>query len=185
VTPRALASIELALCWIAWAYPFAFRAPHVQERESITVVGPTRIGLSLETAAVFLALIGTGVVRTNPAALLLALVFGVTGAILAWTAVAHLGKQFRLHAGLYIDHELVRSGPYAIVRHPIYASVLALLLATIVLRAPWPRAVLCLAIFVVGTEIRVRSEDALLAGRFGDQFHQYKSRVPAYIPFLR
>lgn len=185
MTPQAVSWIILCGCWVAWAYPFAFRAPHVQKRESITVAGPTRVGLLLETGAVFLALLGTGVLHTDTAALSAALIFGIVGAVLAWTAVTHLGKQFRVHAGLYVDHELVRSGPYAIVRHPIYASVLALLMTTVVLRATWERAAICLAIFVVGTEIRVRSEDGLLAARFGEQFAQYKKSVPAYIPFVR
>ena len=185
MSSETLAWIEVAACWIAWAYPFLFRAPHVQKRESITVTGPTRLGLLLEAAAVFLAFVHTTPLRTGPAALLLALAFGITGIVLAWTAVTHLGKQFRVHAGLYADHELVRTGPYAIVRHPIYASVLALLLATIVVRTPWPRALASLAIFVIGTEIRVRSEDALLGSRFGAQFKQYQESVSAYIPFLR
>lgn len=185
MSAESLAGIELAVCWMAWAYPFAFRAPHVQKRESITVTGPTRFGLLLEAAAVFLALVRTTPLRTGPSALLLALAFGIVGAVLGWTAVTHLGKQFRVHAGLYVDHELVRTGPYAIVRHPIYASVLALLLATIVVRTPWPQALVSLAVFVIGTEIRVRSEDALLASRFGEQFKQYQGSVSAYIPFLR
>lgn len=185
MTPQAVSWIVLSASWIAWAYPFVFRAPHVQKRESITVTGPTRVGILLEAGAVFLAFFRTVPRRTDPAALVIALVFGVAGAMLAWTAVAHLGKQFRVHAGLYADHELVRTGPYAIVRHPIYASVLALLLTTMVLRATWLRAGICLAVFVAGTEIRVRSEDTLLASRFGEQFAQYKKAVPAYIPFIR
>src|SRR5581483_2087312 len=169
-----------------WAYPFLFRAPHVQRRESVTVIGATRLGLLLEAAAIGLAFFrAPGTPRTHPAALLAALVFGMIGATLAWTAVDHLGKQFRVHAGLYADHELVRSGPYAIVRHPIYASLLAMLLAVIVLRTPWGRALVALALFVMGTEIRVRTEDRLLASRFGAEFAEYQKRVPAYIPFVR
>lgn len=185
MAPETISWIVLAACWIAWAYPFAFRAPHTQRRESITVTGPTRVGLLLEAGAVFLAFVHTSSLRADPAALLIALIFGITGAVLAWTAVTHLGKQFRVHAGLYADHELVRTGPYAIVRHPIYASVLALLVTTMVLRTPWPRALICLAVFVVGTEIRIRSEDRLLASRFGEQFADYKRKVPAYVPFVR
>ena len=182
--PQAVGWIELAACWVAWAYPFAFRAPHVQKRKSITVAGPTRVGLLLESAAVVIAFWGAGL-RTDAAALLMALLFGMTGAVLAWTAVRHLGKQFRVHAGLYVDHELVRTGPYAMVRHPIYASVLALLLATIVLRSRWPQASVSLAVFVAGTEIRVRSEDTLLGSRFGDEFRKYQEAVSAYVPFVR
>ena len=105
--------------------------------------------------------------------------------ILAWGAVRHLGKQFRWQAGLYHDHELVRTGPYAVVRHPIYASLLAILLGTLLILTPWPWMVVSLALFAVGTEIRVRAEDGLLESRFGEEFRAYRSKVPAYLPFVR
>lgn len=181
----AIVRIGLTGLWLAWAYPFVFRAPHSQKRESVTVSGPTRLGVLLEAAGVLLAFVRTPPARAHPAALLAAAGFSIIGIILSWTAVAHLGKQFRIHAGLYADHELVRTGPYRIVRHPIYASVLAMLLATIVLLTPWLRALFALAVFLIGTEIRVRSEDRLLASRFGAQFADYRKRVPAYIPFVR
>ena len=41
--------IVLAVSWVAWGYPFAFRAPHNQKRPSITALGPTRAGLFLES----------------------------------------------------------------------------------------------------------------------------------------
>jgi protein-S-isoprenylcysteine O-methyltransferase Ste14 len=178
--------IAIALCWIVWLVPF-MRGPHGQKRESITVVGPTRVGLFLEILAIALvyawrlpagALPGLGRVVA-------AVVLAVIALILAWTAVPHLGKQFRLHAGLYVDHELVRSGPYSVVRHPIYSSLLAMLLGTALLLAPWRGILVSVAVFILGTEIRVRSEDKLLASRFGDQFAEYKRKVWAYLPFLR
>jgi protein-S-isoprenylcysteine O-methyltransferase Ste14 len=42
-----------------------------------------------------------------------------------------------------------------------------------------------LALFIGGTEIRVHTEDGLLASRFGTRFLEYKKRVPAYLPFVR
>ena len=107
----------------------------------------------------------------------------VLAVIISWTSIRALGKQLRVHAGLYSDHELVRSGPYRIVRHPIYAGMLAMYLATALIRSAWPMALIGLAIFIAGTEIRVRIEDGLLASRFGKQFAEYKASVPAYIPF--
>jgi protein-S-isoprenylcysteine O-methyltransferase Ste14 len=104
---------------------------------------------------------------------------------LAWTSVTHLGKQFRVHAGLYHDHALVKTGPYAIVRHPIYASLLAALLCTLLLLTPWQWIAVSLALFIGGTEIRVRSEEQLLASRFEEEFEVYRKAVPAYIPFVR
>jgi protein-S-isoprenylcysteine O-methyltransferase Ste14 len=114
-----------------------------------------------------------------------ALVFAAVAIQMAFASVKHLGKQFRLHAGLYEDHELVQTGPYAIVRHPIYAALLAMLVATILIVTPWQWAVVSLLIFIAGTEIRVRAEDKLLASRFGEEFRVYRSRVSAYVPFVR
>ena len=144
------------------------------------------MGLLLETAAFGLAFLReSGTPRTGPLALLGAAAFGTVGVLLAWSSIRHLGKQFRVHAGLYDDHELVRTGPYAIVRHPIYAALLAMLISTIALLTSWPMALVSLAVFVVGTEIRIRSEDGLLASRFGEEFAEYRERVPAYVPFVR
>ena len=105
--------------------------------------------------------------------------------VISWTSIRALGKQLRINAGLYRDHELVRSGPYRIVRHPIYAGMLAMYLATALIRSSWPLALIGLAIFVTGTEIRVRIEDRLLASRFGQRFEEFKASTPAYLPFVR
>ena|SRR5215472_15099533 len=180
-------AVYLAICWGVWLYPFLFRAPHKQKRQSITLAGPTRAGLFLESLAIFMAFVfripfdaPPGVVRIGGSVL-----FAVVAVILSWTAVRHLGRQFRVHAGLYHDHELVRTGPYAIVRHPIYSSLLAMLGSTLFLLTPWEWAVVALTLFVAGTEIRVRTEDRLLASRFGAEFTAYQRAVPAYIPFVR
>lgn len=182
---QSIAWCALVVCWFAWGYPFIFRAPHKQKRESITVIGPTRVGLLLEGIAIFLAFAfripeAPGIFRVLPAVAL-----GVAAAFLSWNAVAHLGKQFRVHAGLYVDHELVQSGAYSIVRHPIYTSLLAMLLCSLLILTPWEWALLSVAIFVVGTEIRVRCEDQLLEARFGEDFHKYRGLVRAYVPFVR
>lgn len=179
--------IVLVMSWFAWGYPFVFRAPHIQKRPSITAIGPSLAGLLLEVVAVAIAWWlrlppdhPPGLVR-----LVGSLVFGLIAAVLSWTSVTHLGKQFRVNAGLYEDHELVRTGPYGRVRHPIYASVLAMLLSTIFVLTPWRWAAMSLALFVAGTEIRVRTEDKLLASRFGAEFEEYRKKVPAYVPYVR
>ena len=181
------AQIALAVLWFAWLYPFAFRAPHHQNRENITVAGPTRVGLLLECIAIAMAFAfrlppqpASAWYRLLPAILLASA--AIPG---AWASVTHLGKQFRLHAGLYVDHQLIQTGPYAIVRHPIYATFLAMLLCSLLLMTPWPWALASLSVFLIGTEIRVRSEDRLLESRFGDEFRRYRRRVSAYVPFVR
>jgi protein-S-isoprenylcysteine O-methyltransferase Ste14 len=106
-------------------------------------------------------------------------------AVFGWLAVRHLGKQLRILAGLYADHELIRTGPYAIVRHPVYASLFLMMLATGLLFARWPMLVLGMVLYIAGTEIRIHAEEGLLRARFGEEFEQYRRRVPAYLPFLR
>lgn len=63
--------------------------------------------------------------------------------------------------------------------------MLCLLLATGLLVAPLPLFLLAAALFLAGTEIRVRVEDAVLSSRFGAEFQDYKRAVAAYIPFVR
>ena len=63
--------------------------------------------------------------------------------------------------------------------------MLCILLGTGVLLTSLPLFLTSIVLFTVGTEIRVRVEDALLASRFGDQFRDYRRSVAAYIPFIR
>lgn len=184
---RLAALLELTVCWCAWWYPFLFRAPHVQKRPSVTAAGPTRMGLLLEVLAFALAFY----FRLPPgqdsglARILLSMAAAPIAPVMGWTAVTHLGRQFRINAGLYHDHQLVRTGPYGFVRHPIYASLLALLASTLLLLTRWQWAIVSLIVFIAGTEIRVHTEDALLASRFGDSFQEYRRQVPAYLPWIR
>lgn len=179
--------VELGAFWVAWLYPFLFRAPHKQKRESITLAGPTRIGLLLETGAIIIAYIFQRPAGDEPgvAAILLSTAIAALAVVIAWKSVAHLGRQFRVNAGLYHDHELVRSGPYAVVRHPIYSALLAMLVSTVLVVTRWQWAIVSLNLFIAGTEIRVHTEDGLLASRFGPQFEDYRRKVSAYIPGIR
>jgi protein-S-isoprenylcysteine O-methyltransferase Ste14 len=170
-----------------WWYPFVFVAPHRQKRPSITAAGPSRIGLLLQTVAYFTALV-PHVPFDAPISTLRAVAAMIPGPVavwMGWNAVIHLGRQFRIQAGLYEDHKLVTTGPYAVVRHPIYSSMFALLLAMVAAMTPPMWIGISLALFVAGTEIRVRTEDGLLRSRFPEESARYRRRVSAYIPFVR
>jgi len=178
----------VGIFWAAWLYPLLFRAPHKQDRPSVTLATPTRAGLLLEVLGIALALIFRMPLDTPVSAIRIvaALALAIVCILMSWTSVPSLGRQFRISAGLYEDHQLVRSGPYAYVRHPIYSSMLGMLVCSILLlMTQWQWALVSLALYIAGTEIRVRAEDGLLAARFGDEFHQYRKSVSAYIPFVR
>jgi protein-S-isoprenylcysteine O-methyltransferase Ste14 len=168
---RLAADLQILVCWILWWYPFLFRAPHVQKRPSITVAGPSRIGLLLQTVALILAL-NIHVPWDAPISTPLAIAAMVPGPIAVWM-------------GLYEDHRLVRTGAYAVVRHPIYCSMLLLLVAMLIAITLPVWAAILLPLYILGTEIRVRTEERLLASRFPEEFAAYRHKVPAYIPFVR
>jgi protein-S-isoprenylcysteine O-methyltransferase Ste14 len=184
---RFIATVELIVCWFAWGYPFIFRAPHSQKRESITAPLLMQVGLLLEAVGIFVAWAFRLPAAGAPGVwrMVGSMILGPVAGVISWLAVRRLGRQFRVQAGLYADHELVRTGPYALVRHPIYASLMAILLSTALLLTPWEWLAVSLGLFVIGTELRIRTEDGLLAARFGQAFEEYKKKVPAYIPFVR
>jgi protein-S-isoprenylcysteine O-methyltransferase Ste14 len=60
-----------------------------------------------------------------------------------------------------------------------------MLVCSLLILTPWQWAVAAIALFIAGTEIRVHTEDGLLASRFGERFFEYRKRVRAYLPFVR
>ena len=103
---------------------------------------------------------------------------------LSLTAVRTLGKEWSFEARLVEGHRLVTQGPYRIVRNPIYSGMLGKLVATGLAMSHWLVVLAAVSLFLVGTAIRVRSEEALLRGAFGKEFDEYARRVPTLIPGL-
>jgi protein-S-isoprenylcysteine O-methyltransferase Ste14 len=168
--------------WLVWLTPF-LRARQT-EKPAKQIDRRARWGILLVGVAYTLLWQGRFWERSpRQWQVALSLVFFVFASFLSWTGARALGRQWRIDAGLSADHELVTSGPYRFVRHPIYTSMLGVLLATGTLITPWWRLLPSLLLFIIGTEIRVRIEDDLLASQFGDRFAEYQKRVPAYIPF--
>ena len=177
----------LAAGWVAWITPFLLRV--FKRSTGRQAILDRRARWGMPAIAVAYALVWQGEFWTrSPGAwrtVISSLLF-VAASILSWTSTRALGRQWRLDAGLSTDHQLVRSGPYSAVRHPIYSSMFCALLGTgLVLATPPSLLLPAILLLAVGTEIRARVEDKLLASRFGDQFLEYQRSVPAYIPFLK
>ncbi len=113
---------------------------------------------------------------------LLAAALVIAAVWLSWGAFRALGVQWSLEARVLSDHDLVTSGPYRYVRHPIYAAVWALLLATGLALSRWPALAAGAALYGAGTMLRIRSEEALLRAQLHEAYDVYAARVPALIP---
>jgi len=169
--------------WIGWMLPFFLikrsgRTPQTLDRRA-------RWGIAVQGVAFALVWQGRWRIPPEGARVALASAFFALAITLSWAATRTLGRQWRFDAGVNADHELVRAGAYRVVRHPIYLSMLCLVIATGLLSVPVWLIVAAIAFHIAGTEIRVRIEDRLLAERFGGQFREYQRNVPAYIPFVR
>jgi protein-S-isoprenylcysteine O-methyltransferase Ste14 len=99
-------------------------------------------------------------------------------------AVRALGKQWALMARVIDGHELIRQGPYAVVRNPIYLAMLGMLIATGLAVSRWQALVCASIVFAAGTAIRIRAEENLLREAFGATFDEYARSVPAFLPRL-
>jgi protein-S-isoprenylcysteine O-methyltransferase Ste14 len=81
-------------------------------------------------------------------------------------------------------HELVQSGPYAMVRHPIYTGLI-LALAGTALATDAPRGWLAVVIVAASFARKLRTEEAFMRAAFGAAYHEYAAMVPALLPKLK
>src|SRR5690349_5893558 len=150
----------------------------------------SQLGIAVQSTG--FAVVGLGPVRPTLAPLGVSSLVGtavvlllVAGAIGLFAASSHeLGRNWSLVARTRSDHELIRTGPYSRVRHPIYLGLLLFLLALAVGLGHWAQLLIGLPFFFGGTAIRTSVEDKLLEQRFGDAFRDYRNSTPALIPNL-
>jgi protein-S-isoprenylcysteine O-methyltransferase Ste14 len=104
------------------------------------------------------------------------------GAFTVWARVT-LGRNWSAEVTFKQDHELIESGPYALVRHPIYTGLLAMALGTAIDYGR-PLGFALLIALCSGLWWKARQEEQVMQKHFPDAYPQYKSRVHAIIPFL-
>jgi|SRR5580658_8745964 protein-S-isoprenylcysteine O-methyltransferase Ste14 len=186
-TPEVAALAELLLCWFAWSLAFVKPRRQARGQKKAVRAPASRWGIFLVMLAFACAWAYVKPQRfeKSTASLIASMILAPLSVVLAFAATRRLGKQWRYEAALSEDHELITTGPYRRLRHPIYTSMLGMLLATVLAWTWWPLLLASLLFFLIGTEIRVRAEERLLEGRFPGQYAEYRKRTSAYVPFLR
>ncbi|MEO7223107.1 MAG: isoprenylcysteine carboxylmethyltransferase family protein [Devosia sp.] len=182
-------SIPFAVLWLAWllswllAARWASRAaarPPVREQWLSWVLisaGAVAIGFNFAT--------GTRGMQWMPfdTREQILLVVAIAGLGITWWARIHLGTLWSGTVTRKAQHKIIKTGPYAIVRHPIYAGVSLALIATVLLRPGWlglAGAALIIASFV----IKYRLEERFLMHDLGPEYAAYRKKVAALVPYL-
>ena len=181
----------LALIWLAWVVSWVVASfwsgrtkSHVRTWDSWVYRLPILIGailLSPWTAGALGAsqLYDPGNIGTYMLALVV--LFGIS---FTWWARIHLGRFWSNAITHKEDHRVVDTGPYGVVRHPIYTGLIIAILATGVAVATWT-SLLGALLISFGEWQKARMEEGFLTAELGaEAYGPYCKRVPMIVPFL-
>ncbi len=181
----------LALIWLAWVISWVAASfwsgrtkSHVRTRNSWVYRLPILLG------AILLSPWGTGMLGDKPlyhpgnaGTYLLAIVV-LLGISFTWWARIHLGRFWSNAITRKEDHSIIESGPYGLVRHPIYTGLILAILATGAAVAT-AASLLGALLIAFGQWQKARMEERFLSAELGAEAYQsYSRRVPMIVPFV-
>jgi protein-S-isoprenylcysteine O-methyltransferase Ste14 len=179
--------------WMAWAGLWglwALRTKRAQTRlnlsEALTYMVPTFPGVWIFFAP-HRILVRVGLwweaIPDIPWLMWLGAAMTLVGLLFAIWARLYLGKNWSGLVQVKHDHELIRTGPYRFVRHPIYAGILLALVGTSICRRNvW--GFLGVALVGLGFWLKSRLEERFMVETFGAQYDDYRRATGALIPRL-
>jgi protein-S-isoprenylcysteine O-methyltransferase Ste14 len=180
------------LSWIAFAFGFLILKRRVkqkeQKRDKLAMVGMLLEGAGFVLVFSvrrdsFADIIPMSILVETVMTILVGCL-AVASVWLALVAFKTLGKQWDVQAKIIEGHELITTGPYRIVRHPIYSGMFGLLIITGYSMTQLWVYLIAIILFLVGTIFRIKVEERLLIQHFGDDYLKYKKRVSTIIPYL-
>ncbi|MEQ1770755.1 MAG: isoprenylcysteine carboxylmethyltransferase family protein [Devosia sp.] len=184
------ATFAMLLLWVGWQGAWrlaarmtkrsAARPPIAEERLYwlLLVTGPTLLLLGAVRPYTQWAVIWLPPPAFEWACVLLA----ALGFAFTFWARAHLGLLWSDNVARKADHRVVDTGPYGLVRHPIYTGCLVAALATLLLR-PGLFTLSGFVLFALGFYIKARMEERFLGETLGPEYAAYRGRVPMLVPF--
>jgi protein-S-isoprenylcysteine O-methyltransferase Ste14 len=94
-----------------------------------------------------------------------------------------LGQNWSSKVTIKVDHELIRSGPYARVRHPIYSGLLLALIGTALAMDQW-RGLVAVLLVLLGFYLKASTEEKMLAQEFGERFREHQRHTGFLLPWI-
>jgi protein-S-isoprenylcysteine O-methyltransferase Ste14 len=177
--------------WIGWLISWIVAAFWSDRAEKRLLIGDVFLYRILIAAGVILSLHQTGRLLGEKriwhvgytGAYLLAAVT-LAGILFAWWARIHLGRLWSSGVTRKRDHRVVDTGPYSLVRHPIYTGLLVSALATAIAQAT-ATAMAGWILIVLGLWIKARAEERFLGAELEPEaYASYRLRVPMLVPFV-
>ena len=177
--------------WIAFAaywFVMAFRVKRVVRREKIggrllqMLAGMAAFILLWHENADWGVLSSRFVPRDHAWAVAGAVLTCVGVAIAIWARTI-LGGNWSGLVTVKQDHTLVRTGPYTVVRHPIYSGLTLAILGTALAIGEW-RALVAAAVVFVMFLAKSRTEERFMTEEFGREYEDYRRETNALIPFI-
>ena len=121
--------------------------------------------------------------RSDVALLWVGLAFTACGIGFAILARLWIGKNWSSIVTIKEQHELIQTGPYSLVRHPIYSGLLLAFLGTAIVHGEL-RGFIGFPLAVLGWAFKLRQEESFMVQQFGSVYRDYKQRVKALVPFV-
>jgi protein-S-isoprenylcysteine O-methyltransferase Ste14 len=104
---------------------------------------------------------------------------------LKWWAICTLGEYWSVHIEIRESHKLIKDGPYRYLRHPAYLSNLMEYLGVSLIANAYYTLIGVLLIYVPLNLIRLHLEEKELVKRFGEEYEDYRKKVPALLPIRK
>lgn len=182
----------VVLSWLVFGGLFLFRrrprATAKRERKDASVAGIALVGVGMALVWAVRRPVNTPLIghflSGSYVLGVLAVAIAVGSVWLTLAAIRALGKQWNVRATLVEDHKLITTGPYHIVRHPIYVGMLGMMVATGMAGSYWYVLLVAAVLGVTGTVVRTRYEERLLREAFGHEFEAYRRNVRALLPMV-
>ncbi|WP_174286836.1 isoprenylcysteine carboxylmethyltransferase family protein [Sphingomonas bacterium] len=183
-----VASFAIGLLFFLVALLAARRRAGAEARGNATRSRRSMLGILVQGVGIVLAGFGPIDVTLDPLgatamaeAAAVALLMAGTVGLFAW-ASRTMGRNWSIVARTRDDHRLVETGPFAIVRHPIYVALFLLMLAMAIAYGHVSHLIGAIPLYAIGTWLRIGEEERLLGALFGGAYDDYARRVRRFVP---
>jgi protein-S-isoprenylcysteine O-methyltransferase Ste14 len=176
-----------AVLWIAFMTYWSAAAKSAAPTKSSETAASRRTHVRLMNAGLILLFVPSFSVlgvRFLPATvwiIALGLALQVGAGVLGVWARRHLGRNWSGAISVAEEHQLVRSGPYRTIRHPIYTAMIGMYVGSAIAIGEW-HSVLGVALIVIAYARKIPLEEQSLRGAFGESYEEYRRSTWALIP---